>query len=138
MKKLLPFILTLGILISVAWAVQSSPQTAFASAGTEPAASVKSSAAPAGQPAATGQEQGTTATSETRPQATSYQRRSYERETGRRHHGISKKEVIFLGAIAGTSMGIGAIAAGAHGLAIGTIVGGWGAFAGHFLWNKLH
>jgi len=66
------------------------------------------------------------------------QRRSYERETGRRHHSISKKEVIFLGAIVGTSMGIGAIAGGAHGLAIGTIVGGWAAFGGHYLWNKLH
>jgi len=35
-------------------------------------------------------------------------------------------------------MGIGAIAGGAHGLAIGTIVGGWAAFGGHYLWNKLH
>jgi hypothetical protein len=136
MKKLLPFILTIGILISVAWAVNSSPQTAFASAGTQPAATVASSAAAPAQPAANGQEAGT-ATSETRPQTTS-QRRSYERETGRRHPRISKKEVVFLAAIAGTSMGIGAIAAGAHGLAIGTIVGGWAAFGGHFLWNKLH
>ena len=137
MRKLLPFILTLGVLITVAWAVESSPQTAFASAGTQPAATAASSTAAPAQPAANGQEAGT-ATSETRPQPTTVQRRSYERETGRRHHGISKKEVIFLSAIAGTSMGIGAIAAGAHGLAIGTIVGGWAAFGGHFLWNKLH
>jgi hypothetical protein len=137
MKKLLPFFLTLGILISVAWAVNSSPQKAFASAGAQPAATAATSTAAPAQPAATGQEAGA-ATSETRPQATTAQRRSYERETGRRHHSISKKELIFLGAIAGTSMGIGAIAAGAHGLAIGTIVGGWAAFGGHFLWKQLH
>ena len=71
----------------------------------------------------------------TRPQPA---RRSYERETNpRRHSRISKKEVAFMAAIAGTSMGIGALAGGAHGLAIGAIVGGWGAFAGHWLWNRL-
>jgi hypothetical protein len=71
-----------------------------------------------------------------RPQSAS-QRRSYERETRgrRRHSGISKKEVAFMAAIAGTSMGIGALAAGAKGLAIGAIVGGWGAYAGHRMWN---
>ncbi len=74
----------------------------------------------------------------TNGQSQAARRRSYERETGRRHHPrITKKEMIFLGAIAGTSMGIGAIAGGAKGLAIGTIVGGWAAFAGHVLWNKL-
>ncbi len=40
-----------------------------------------------------------------------------------------------MGAVAGTSMGIGALAAGAHGLAIGAIVGGWGAFAAHKLYH---
>jgi len=71
-----------------------------------------------------------------RPQPTS-QRRSYERETrGRRRHSrISKKEVAFMAAIAGTSMGIGALAAGGQGLAIGAIVGGWGAYAGHRIWR---
>ncbi len=65
-------------------------------------------------------------------------RRSYEREVGRRHSsGISKKEMLFLAGIAGTSMGIGAIAGGAKGLAIGSIVGGWGAYAGHRLWKKI-
>ncbi len=65
-------------------------------------------------------------------------RRSYEGETHRhRHSGISKKEVAFMAAIAGTSMGIGALAGGAKGLAIGAIVGGWGAYAGHRLWKRL-
>lgn len=89
-------------------------------------------AAPAPPPA-----QNTAQTCESvRPQPTS-QRRSYERETRgrRRHSGISKKEVAFMAAIAGTSMGIGALAAGGEGLAIGAIVGGWGAYAGHRLWR---
>jgi len=74
----------------------------------------------------------------TRPQASAARRRSYEREVhGRRHSGISKKEWVFLGAVAGTSMGIGALAGGAHGLAIGAIVGGWSAFAAHHLWKHL-
>lgn len=61
---------------------------------------------------------------------------SYERETRtRRHPRISKQEVAFMVAIAGTSMGIGALAGGAKGLAIGSIVGGWGAYAGHRLWH---
>ena len=87
------------------------------------------------EPALNGQE---TTPTETRPQRTTTQRRSYARETGRRHHGISKKEWIFMGAIAGSSMGIGAIAAGAHGVAIGAIAGGWGAYVGHLFWKKLH
>ena len=66
------------------------------------------------------------------------ERRSYEREVNvKRHHGISKKEVIFLAAVAGTPMGIGAIAGGAHGLAIGAVVGGWSAYAVHRLWRHI-
>lgn len=62
-------------------------------------------------------------------------RRSYERETNsRRRSRISKQEVAFMKAIAGTCMGVGAIAGGAKGLAIGSIVGGWGACAAHRLW----
>ncbi len=64
------------------------------------------------------------------------QRRSYERETrGRRRRGISKEEKIFLVAVAGSSMGIGALAGGPEGLAIGAIVGGWSAYAAHRLWG---
>jgi hypothetical protein len=75
----------------------------------------------------------------TRPQANAARRRSYEREVhGRRHSRISKKEWVLLGALAGSSMGIGALAGGAHGLAIGAIVGGWSAFAAHHLWKHLH
>lgn len=64
-------------------------------------------------------------------------RRSYARETGRKHRHITKGEIAFMAAIAGTSMGIGALAGGGSGLAIGAIVGGWGAYAGHRLWNKI-
>jgi hypothetical protein len=64
------------------------------------------------------------------------QRHSYARDVRpRRHSRITKGEVAFLAAIAGTSMGIGALAGGGKGLAIGAIVGGWGAYAGHRLWN---
>ena len=70
-----------------------------------------------------------------RPQPAA-QRRSYEREVrGRRRSGISKKEVAMMAAFAGTSMGIGALAGGAKGLAIGALVGGWGAYVGHRLWR---
>jgi hypothetical protein len=38
-----------------------------------------------------------------------------------------------MAAIAGTSMGIAAIAGGAEGLAIGSIVGGWVAYEGYHI-----
>jgi hypothetical protein len=84
-------------------------------------------------PAATPQDQ---QPSSVRPNATP-QQRSYEREVHarRRHSHISRGEVVFMGAIAGTSMGIGAIAGGGAGLAIGALVGGWGAYAGHRFWH---
>ncbi len=86
---------------------------------------------PQGSAAATQGEQ----PSQNQPRA---QRRSYEREVGRRHSsGISKKEKLFLVGVVGTSMGIGAIAGGPKGLAIGSIVGGWGAYAAHRLWKKI-
>jgi hypothetical protein len=70
-----------------------------------------------------------------RPNSTPHQQ-SYAHETHphRRRH-ISKGEIIFMAGIAGTSMGIGAIAGGGVGLAIGAIVGGWGAYAGHRIWH---
>jgi hypothetical protein len=43
-----------------------------------------------------------------------------------------------MGAVAGTSLSIGALAGGGTGLAIGAIVGGWGAYAVHRLWRHLH
>jgi hypothetical protein len=71
-----------------------------------------------------------------RPQSTTQQQRSYQREVRpRRRTHISKGEIVFMGAIAGTSMGIGAIAGGGVGLAIGAIAGGWGAYAGHRIWH---
>ena len=122
-RKLFAVILTLGLILpEVILAQQKRAET------TQPNGDPPAAAQPS-QPAAQ------TETPQTqRPQAqTTAQRRSYEREVrGRRHHHrISKKEWIFLGAVAGTSMGIGALAGGAHGLAIGAIVGGWGAFAAH-------
>ena len=69
-----------------------------------------------------------------RPQSRA-QQRSYQREVKPRHRSISKGEVAFMAGIAGTSMGIGAIAGGGVGLAIGAIVGGWGAYVGHRVWN---
>jgi len=109
------------------------PEMLLAQAETRPVTTANAQpAAPAPPPA-----QNTAQTRESvRPQPTS-QRRSYERETRgrRRRSGLSKKEVAFMAAIAGTSMGIGALAAGGEGLAIGAIVGGWGAYAGHRLWR---
>jgi hypothetical protein len=65
-------------------------------------------------------------------------RRSAEEEgTVRRRHHISKGEVAMMAAVAGTSMGIGAIAAGGTGLAIGALVGGWSAYAVHRLWRHI-
>ena len=67
------------------------------------------------------------------------QSRSYAREVhSRRKHRISKGEVIFMAGVAGTSMGIGAIAGGGMGLAIGAIVGGWGAYASHRMWHWIN
>ena len=65
-------------------------------------------------------------------------RHSYAQETQqKRHHHITKGEIAFMAGIAGTSMGIGALAGGGTGLAIGSIVGGWGAYVGHRLWHKI-
>ncbi len=61
--------------------------------------------------------------------------RSDARETQQRRHGISKGEKVFLVSVVGTSMGIGALAGGPKGLAIGAIVGGWGAYGAHRLWR---
>lgn len=93
------------------------------------------------QQAATGPQGSAAATPSEQPSQQNQsraRRRSYEREVGRRHSSaMSKKEMLFLAGVAGTSMGIGAIAGGAKGLAIGSIVGGWGAYAGHRLWKKI-
>lgn len=125
-KKFLIAVLTLGLVMPEIFIAQQRPTRAV-NPSNSPAAAQPS--APAAQDTQTPQTE--------RPQApTNAQRRSYERETrGRRHHGISKKEWVFMGAVAGTSMGIGALAGGAHGLAIGAIVGGWGAYAAHRMWH---
>lgn len=64
-------------------------------------------------------------------------RRSSYQEAGPRRHHISRGEVAMMAAVAGTSMGIGAIAGGGTGLAIGALVGGWSAYAVHRLWNHI-
>lgn len=75
----------------------------------------------------------------TRPEPSTAERRAYHREAyDRHHHRISKKQWIFLGAVAGTPMAIGALAGGGEGLAVGAIVGGWAAFVAHKFWHKLH
>lgn len=123
-QKLFAVILTLGLILPEIILAQQKPAKKTVQSQEDPPAAAQPS-----QPAAQ-----TETPQSVRPQApTTAERRSYEREVrGRRHHHrISKKEWIFLGAVAGTSMGIGALAGGAHGLAIGAIVGGWGAFAAH-------
>jgi hypothetical protein len=124
-KRILIAVLTLGLVIP-----------AFVIAKQRPADAVKNSNPPAAaQPSAPAAQPQEPQTEQPQPQ-TRAERRSYERETHpRRHHRISKKEWVFMGAVAGTSMGVGAIAGGAHGLAIGAIVGGWGAYAAHRMWH---
>lgn len=123
-RKFLIAVLTLGLVIP-----------AFVIAQQRPADAVKNSPLAAAQPSAPASQPQEPQTERPQP-LTRAERRSYERETHpHRHHRISKKEWVFLGAVAGTSMGVGAIAGGAHGLAIGAIVGGWGAYAAHRMWH---
>ena len=126
MRKTFAALLLLSLLLPETWLFQS--HTVLLAQPNAP----KAAAAPSSSQTVDTQEPQIV-----RPQSPT-RRRSYERETRRhRHSGISKKEVAFMAAIAGTSMGIGALAGGAKGLAIGAIVGGWGAYAGHRLWNRL-
>ena len=67
------------------------------------------------------------------------ERRSYERETTtRRHYHITKGEVLTLATVAAVPMGIGAVAAGGRGLAIGAIVAGPSTVAAHYIWKHFH
>jgi hypothetical protein len=119
---------------SLCLALLSSPLLAATEGGETSAKNSAAVVKTAQRPDATPQNQtSTSTTSTTRP--TSSTSRSYARETHRRHPGVSRNEAIFMGAVAGTSMGIGAIAGGGVGLAIGAIVGGWGAYASHRLWH---
>lgn len=69
----------------------------------------------------------------------SRERRSYERETHtRRHYHITKGEVLTLATVAAVPMGIGAIAAGGRGLAIGAIIAGPSTVAAHYIWKHFH
>jgi len=121
---------------SVAWVLVLALLTPAISVARQPAAqSAASESAPSTGPSGPAQNE----TSSTAPQRSRAARRSYEREVHARHrHHISKAQVAMMAAVAGTSMGIGAIAGGGVGLAIGAIVGGWSAYAVHRLWNHLH
>ncbi len=125
MKRVLTWILTLSLLLSVA-ALGATPT------GPDASSSVVASAPPLPQDSASSQQP-----KSERPQPSPRQQRSYQRETGNHNHRISKKEWVFLGAVAGTSMGIGAIAAGGKGVAIGALVGGWAAYGAHRVWRWL-
>lgn len=85
------------------------------------AAAMAASAAPAGAPQTS------------RPQPAARTREDRHGEPRRRNSGISKRDVIFIAAIAGTSMGIGAIAAGGKGVAIGAMAGGWGGYLANLI-----
>jgi len=124
LRRLIGVILACSLILPEALLAQQAA-TRTVAANQPPAATPQQSSEPAGQtPEAV------------RPQSRE-QRRSYERETRprRRSHHVSKGEVAFMAGIAGTSMGIGAIAGGGVGLAIGAIVGGWGAYVGHRVWH---
>ncbi len=119
MRKILGAVLISSLLLPWAFAAgQNTGQTPPAAA-TALQAQANSDPAPGAQTA--------------RPQPRARQR-SYQHET-RTSQGISKKEKVFMVAIAGTCMAIGAIAGGGEGLAIGAIVGGWGAYLGHRVWK---
>jgi hypothetical protein len=125
MQRVLTWILTLSLLVSVA-ALGATP------AGPDAGSSAAAASAPPQGSASSEQPKSE------RPQPSPRQQRSYQRETHNQDHGrISKKEWLFLGAVAGTSMSIGAIAAGGKGLAIGTLVGGWAAYGAHRVWRWL-
>ncbi|HEV2351384.1 MAG TPA: hypothetical protein VG028_16230 [Terriglobia bacterium] len=67
------------------------------------------------------------------------ERRSYVRETRtRRHYHITKGEVLTLATVAAVPMGIGAVAAGGRGLAIGAIIAGPSTIAAHYIWKHFH
>lgn len=67
------------------------------------------------------------------------EQRSYRRETTpRRHYHITKGEVLTLATVAAVPMGIGAVAAGGRGLAIGAIVAGPSTVAAHYIWKHFH
>lgn len=123
MKRVLTWILTLSLLLSVAalGATPTGPDAGSSAAASAPPQNSASSEQPKSE----------------RPQPSPRQQRSYQRETRNHNHRISKKEWLFLGAVAGTSMSIGAIAAGGKGLAIGALVGGWAAYGAHRFWRWL-
>lgn len=121
------------LLVSVLLVSLLSPGVLLAQGSTtnRAPAPLRASASPPASPPSSVQEQQPTSV---RPRSRAA-RRSYARETQVRRHGMSKEEKILLVGIAGSSMGIGALAGGGAGLAVGAIVGGWGAYLGHHVYH---
>ncbi len=64
--------------------------------------------------------------------------KAYERQVRARHRADPPKgRTLMMVGVAGTSMAIGALAGGARGLAIGAIVGAWGAYMVHRFWRRI-
>ena len=121
------FTATLALSLILPGVMFAQQATTAVAAANPPAAAV-----PASPPQNSGESQ---SPQSVRPQSTA-PRRSYQSEDKpRRRRKISKGQVAFMAGIAGTSMAVGAIAGGPIGLAVGTIVGGWGAYAGYRIWN---
>ena len=129
MRKILASILAISLLSAESLLAQQNPGPTNNGQGTTPGATES----PAPAPVSPG------ARNSYRPQYRSAARRSsYQREARhRRLSRISKEEVVVMTAVAGSSMGIGALAGGGIGLAVGAIVGGWGAYATPKLWHWL-
>jgi hypothetical protein len=72
----------------------------------------------------------------TRPQPTPISGQHRHGEPSGRWFGLTKSDVLVIGAIAGTSMGVGAIVAGAKGVAIGAAIGGAGGYLVHRIRNR--
>lgn len=125
------------IAVIIMFGLMSPALMASGAAPAKPAAA--NSAAPQSPPPNPSQSKGWTQAQSSAPQQDPVNKKSYERETRtRRHDGMSKKQKVFLVAVVGTSMSIGAIAGGGEGLAIGAIVGGWSAYVVHRLWDHIH
>jgi hypothetical protein len=127
MRKILPIALAISLLSAESMVAQQNSGLTNNGKGTTPGAT--QSSAPVSSDAHKSYS----------PQYQSPPRpRPYRRETRRRRHSrISKEEVVVMTAVAGSSMGIGALAGGGIGLAVGAIVGGWGAYTTHKLWHWL-
>lgn len=108
------------------------PPAAFAGAEEE-----KSNETPAAtRPAVSAPERPSGTAQTTRPQPALISGQHRHGEPNGRWLGLTKGEILMIGAIAGTSMGVGAIVAGAKGVAIGAAIGGAGGYLAHRIRNR--